>query len=475
MLIPLAIINHFKPTRALPGEKHLHELYPLGTEYQDLRLPRDERFFTWRNFFLRVDMVLKFAHPLQLHPLRRRALEEAERWMVERIGEGSDGLATVFPAMLNCLIALRALGYSKENPVYKKAAKDFTGLFVDDPDDFRIQPCLAPVWDTAISLISLAESGLSPEHPALQRGANWLVDKEVRIRGDWAVNNPHREASGWAFEYNNVYYPDTDDTAMVLMALRLVRPQDRQSLSALFQRALGWQLSFQCRDGGWAAFDKDVTTAWLEDMPFADHNAILDPTCSDLTARTLELLGYIGFDPNARCVRDALQYLKETQENDGSWYGRWGVNYIYGTWQVLRGLRAIGQNMTQDWILRGRDWLESCQNDDGGWGETCATYEHPAMKGIGESTPSQTSWAVMGICACGDLARPSIQRGLRFLLSSQKSDGSWDEPQITGTGFPRVFYLKYDMYRQNFPLLALATYVNYCSGLGHRPSFYRCR
>jgi squalene-hopene/tetraprenyl-beta-curcumene cyclase len=475
MLIPLAIINHFKPTRALPGEKHLHEVYPLGTEYQDLRLPRDQRFFTWRNFFLRVDMVLKFLHPLQLHPMRQRALEEAERWMLERIGEGSDGLATVFPAMLNCLIALRALGYSKEHPVYKKAAKDFAGLFVDDPDDFRIQPCLPPIWDTAINIISLAESGLSPEHPALRRAADWLINKEVRIRGDWAVNNPHPEASGWAFEYNNIYYPDVDDTTMVLMALRLVRPEDRQSFEALFKRALAWELSFQCRDGGWAAFDKDVTTAWLEDMPFADHNAILDPTCSDLTARTLELLGYVGFNAKEQCVRQAIQYLIDTQEDDGSWYGRWGVNYIYGTWQVLRGLRAIGEDMTtQDWILRGRDWLESCQNDDGGWGETCATYERPAMKGIGESTASQTAWAVMGICACGDLERSSIQRGLRFLLSSQKSDGSWNEPHITGTGFPGVFYLKYDFYRQNFPLLALATYLNYRNGRGHPPGFYRC-
>jgi squalene-hopene/tetraprenyl-beta-curcumene cyclase len=474
MLVPLAIINHFKPTRALHGEKQLHELYPLGTEQGDLRLPRSERFWTWRNFFLRVDDVLKFLRPLGFRPLRRRALEEAERWMLERIGEGSDGLAAVYPAMLNCLIALRALGYSKRNPVYAKAQKDFAGLFVDDPDDFRIQPCLSPVWDTAINIISLAESGVSPEHPALRKAADWLVSKEVRIRGDWAVNNPHPEASGWAFEYNNVYYPDTDDTGMVLMALRLVRPKDQRSLDEIFRRAVGWQLSFQCRDGGWAAFDKNVTTPWLEDMPFADHNAILDPTCSDLTARTLELLGYIGFDAKAQCVRDAIQYLIDTQDDDGSWYGRWGVNYIYGTWQVLRGLRAIGQDMTQDWILRARDWLESCQNSDGGWGETCATYEHPGAKGIGESTASQTAWAIMGICACGDLDRPSIQRGLRFLLGSQKPDGSWGEQQITGTGFPRVFYLKYDMYRQNFPLLALATYVNYRSGLGHRPSFYRC-
>jgi squalene-hopene/tetraprenyl-beta-curcumene cyclase len=373
MLVPLAIINHFRPTRVLPGEKQLHELYPLGTEQTDLRLPRSERFWTWRNFFLRVEDIMKFLHPLQFRPLRRRALEEAERWMLERIGEGSDGLAAVYPAMLNCLIALRVLGYSRTNPVYAKAEKDFAGLFVDDPDDFRIQPCRSPVWDTAINIVSLAESGLSPEHPALEKAADWLISKEVRLRGDWAINNSYPEASGWAFEYNNIYYPDTDDTGMVLMALRLVQPKDRQSLNELFRRALRWQLSFQCHDGGWGAFDKNVTTPWLEDMPFADHNAILDPTCSDLTARTLELLGYIGFDRRARRVRDAIRYLIDTQDEDGSWYGRWGVNYIYGTWQVLRGLRAIGEDMTQDWILRGRDWLESCQNNDGGWGETCGT------------------------------------------------------------------------------------------------------
>jgi squalene-hopene/tetraprenyl-beta-curcumene cyclase len=473
MLIPLAIINHFKPTRSLPGNKQLHELYPLGTEQSDLRLPRSERFWTWRNFFLRLNDVLKILHPLRLHPMRKRALEEAERWMLERIGQGSDGLAAVYPAMLNCLIALRVLGYSKDHPAYKKAAQDFAGLFVDGPEDFRIQPCLSPVWDTAITLIALAESGLPAEDPSLRRAAKWLLDKEVRIRGDWVLNNSHLEASGWAFEYNNVYYPDVDDTAMVLMALRLVRPEENWGLEVAFRRALDWELSFQCRDGGWAAFDKNVTTPWLEDMPFADHNAILDPTCSDLTARTLELLGYIGFNPKTRCVRDAIHYLIETQEADGSWYGRWGVNYIYGTWQVLRGLRAIGYDMTQDWILRGRDWLESCQNDDGGWGETCATYENPAMKGIGRSTASQTAWAIMGICACGDFDRPSIQRGLRFLLSSQTPDGSWEEPEITGTGFPGVFYLKYDMYRQNFPLLALATYVNYRNGFVTRPGFYQ--
>src|SRR3954470_18250341 len=259
MLIPLAIINHFKPTRELPGMKQLHELYPLGTEHKDFTLPRDPRFFAWRNFFLRADHGLKIISKLGWRPMRKRALEEAERWMLERIGEGSDGLAAVFPAMLNAMIALRSLGYPADHPAYKKAEADFRGLFVDDPEDIRIQPCLSPVWDTAINIIALAESGVAADEPALQKAAEWLVNKEVRMRGDWAMNNSHPEASGWAFEYNNVYYPDTDDTAMVLMALRLAQPNDQLALNALFKRAIGWQLSFQCDDGGWGAFDKDVT------------------------------------------------------------------------------------------------------------------------------------------------------------------------------------------------------------------------
>jgi squalene-hopene/tetraprenyl-beta-curcumene cyclase len=371
--------------------------------------------------------------------------------------------------------------------------RDFEGLFVDDPQDFRIQPCLSPVWDTAISVIALVESGFDPAHDAVQKSAQWLCEKEVRFRGDWAHKNSYPVASGWAFEFNNVFYPDTDDTAMVLMALRLaplrisdcaLRKEEaldageasgiRNPQSEIFERALGWLLSFQCRDGGWAAFDKDVTKRWLEDVPFADHNAILDPTCSDLTGRTLELLGYIGFDRNARCVRRAVEYLKRTQEEDGSWYGRWGVNYIYGTWQVLRGLRAIGLDMRQSWIVRAREWLESCQNEDGGWGETCATYDDPSLKGKGPSTASQTAWAVMGLCAAGDVETRALRHGVEYLLQTQNRDGSWTEPETTGTGFPRVFYLKYDMYRNNFPLLALATFANYRDGIFHRPSFYRC-
>ena len=290
--------------------------------------------------------------------------------------------------------------------------------------------------------------------------------------------NRHREPSGWAFEFNNVYYPDTDDTMMVLMALRLTGADGDADAKQRFERALRWLLSFQCKDGGWAAFDKDVTQRWLEDVPFADHNAILDPTCSDLTGRVLELLGYIGFDRKSDVVDRAITFIRDTQEDDGSWYGRWGVNYIYGTWQVLCGLRAIGEDMRQPWIVRARDWLESCQNEDGGWGETCASYDHPNLKGKGTSTASQTAWALMGLIAATDpsghaaLDTRAIRRGIAFLLERQSSDGSWPEPEVTGTGFPRVFYLRYDMYRHNWPLLALATYRAYRSGGGHEPSFY---
>lgn len=475
MLIPLAIINHFKPVRQLPAEKQLHELWPVGTEPNDLR---PNLTLSWKNLrknlTVQVSMALRILDWLAWLPGRQFALKKATAWMTERMGKGSDGLAAIFPAMLNSIIALKALGRREDGPLMKKAVRDFEGLFVDDPHDFRIQPCLSPVWDTAINTVALAESGIDPAHPALQKAAKWLVEKEVRIHADWIHKNPHPVASGWAFEFNNVYYPDTDDTAMVLMALRLVTPEDRERMKSVFERALPWQLSFQCKDGGWGAFDKEVTKKWLEDIPFADHNAMLDPTCSDLTGRTLELLGYIGYDRSSDIVQRAIGQIRSTQEHDGSWYGRWGVNYIYGTWQVLRGLRAIGENMRQEWIQRAKDWLESCQNEDGGWGETCASYDDPSLKGKGTSTASQTAWALMGLCACGELNLRSIQRGIEFLTRTQNRDGSWTEQQTTGTGFPKVFYLKYDMYRNNWPLLALATYTNYKSGIFHRKSFFRC-
>jgi squalene-hopene/tetraprenyl-beta-curcumene cyclase len=426
-------------------------------------LPRDPQRFTWRNFFIWLDSLHKFAEHFarhNIHPFRKRALKRAEEWMLERF-EGSDGLAAIFPGILNSLIALKSLGYASDHPHVRYCEEELRKLSHETEKEVRIEPCLAPVWDTAIAAIALHESGLPSDHPALVKAADWLIDREVRFRGDWHYKNrTDVEPSGWVFEFNNKWNPDVDDTAMVLLALRKIPTKDPQRRDAAFQRGLNWTLTFQCKDGGWASFDKDCTNSILEKVPFADHNAMLDPECADITARILELLGYENFTTEETHIQNALEFIRSRQEPDGSWYGRWGVNYIYGTWQVLRGLRALGLDMKQPWILKARDWLESVQHEDGGWGERCNTYDDPVFKGQGSSTASQTAWAVMGLCAFDDPTRQSLQNGIEYLIRTQNPDGTWSEVEATGTGFPRVFYLKYDMYRNSWPLLALATYRN---------------
>jgi squalene-hopene/tetraprenyl-beta-curcumene cyclase len=459
MIVPLSIINHFKPTR--PVKVTLDELYPEGIHERDLALARDPQRFTLRNFFLWLDRLHKFAERFArrgLHPFRKPALKMAERWMLERC-EGTDGLAAIFPAMLNALIAMQSLGYPDDHPQVVRARHELKKLEHETADSVRIEPCFSPVWDTAIVAICLAESGISGDHPKMKKAGEWLIEKEIRFAGDWIHKNPAKvEPSGWVFEYANKWNPDVDDTAMVLLALRLIPTGDRVKRDECFQRGLKWMMTFQCKDGGWAAFDKDCTKNILEKVPFADHNAMLDPECADITARILELLGYEGTTPDQPQIKEALRYVRKQQEEDGSWYGRWGVNYIYGTWQVLRGMRAMGLDMNQPWLQKGRAWLESVQREDGGWGERCNTYDDPVFKGQGPSTASQTAWAVMGLCAFDDPENPVLKRGIEYLCRTQNDDGSWTEHETTGTGFPKVFYLKYDMYRNAWPLLALATY-----------------
>ena len=461
MLVPLAIINHYRPTRPLKNNINLNELYPEGVHERDLAPVPDPERLTWRNFFLWLDRLHKFAEWFaenNIHPFRKRALKKAEQWMLERF-EGSDGLAAIFPAMLNSLIALKALGYPDDHPQVLRAERELKKLEHETDHSVCIEPCFSPVWDTAIVNICLRESGLPGDHPALKRATEWLIAKEIRFRGDWQYKNPAKvEPSGWVFEFENKWNPDVDDTAMVLLALRKIATDDPKRREECFQRGLKWMLTFQCKDGGWASFDKDCTKGVLEKVPFADHNAMLDPECADITARILELLGYEGWSVEHPQVQKALRFIREHQEEDGSWYGRWGVNYIYGTWQVLRGMRALNIDMQQPWLLKARDWLESVQHEDGGWGERCNTYDDPVFKGQGPSTASQTAWAVMGLCAFDDPQRPSIVRGIEYLTRTQNRDGSWTEHETTGTGFPKVFYLKYDMYRNSWPLLALGTY-----------------
>ncbi|HNQ87794.1 MAG TPA: squalene--hopene cyclase [Verrucomicrobiota bacterium] len=467
MLVPLAIINHFKPTRLLKNRVTLDELYPEGYHERDLRLPRDPQILTTRNFFLWLDRLHRFAElwaRAGIHPFRRRALRRAEEWMLERF-EGSDGLAAIFPAMLNSLIALKALGYPDDHPRVVWATRKLEALQHEDAETVRIEPCCSPVWDTAIVTIALRESGVPADDPRIERAVEWLLGKEIRFRGDWQYKNPAQvEPSGWVFEHDNKWNPDVDDTAMVLLALRLVPTRDVNSRNAAYRRGLDWMMTFQCRDGGWAAFDKDCTKNILTKVPFADHNAMLDPECADITARILEVLGHERYSLDHPQVEKALQYLRSQQESDGTWYGRWGVNYIYGTWQVLRGLHVLGVDLQQPWLLKARAWFESVQHEDGGWGERCDTYEDPVFKGRGPSTPSQTAWAVMALCTFGDPDHPGLRRGVEYLIREQNPDGSWAEEETTGTGFPKVFYLKYDMYRNSWPLLALATYRKLAAG-----------
>ena len=463
MIVPLAIINHFKPTRSV--KVTLDELYPNGINERDLALAPDPEKISFRNFFLWLDRLHKLAEWFaehSIHPFRKIALKRCEKWMIERF-EGSDGLAAIFPAMLNSVIALKALGYKSDHPILQREERELKRLQHETANDVRIEPCFSPVWDTAIVAICLRESGVPADHPQMKRAAEYLLEKEIRFAGDWVHKNPAKvEPSGWVFEYANKWNPDVDDTAMVLLALRQIPTDNPKRRDECFARGMKWMMTFQCKDGGWAAFDKDCTKNILEKVPFADHNAMLDPECADITARILELLGYEGWSLSHSQIQDALVYVKEQQEDDGSWYGRWGVNYIYGTWQVLRGMRALNLNMNEDWLQRGKAWLESVQLEDGGWGERCNTYDDPIYKGQGPSTASQTAWAVMGLCAFDDPENPALKRGIEYLARTQNADGSWTELETTGTGFPKVFYLKYDMYRNAWPLLALATYKQIC-------------
>jgi squalene-hopene/tetraprenyl-beta-curcumene cyclase len=360
--------------------------------------------------------------------------------------------------MVYVLIVFRALGYPDDHPRVLEAQKHLKDLFIREENAIRIQPCFSVVWDTGIALHALAEAGLGPNDPDAAKTASWLLAKECRIASDWAKNCPDVEPSGWYFEFSNPHYPDVDDTAMVAMALKRTGGVPAQPA---VKRAVNWLLAMQNDDGGWAAFDRTRNRPLLEHVPFADHNAIQDPSCPDIAGRVLECLGHNGITVAHPAVRKALDFLKETQEKEGCWFGRWGVNYIYGTWQVLTGLRSVKERMDHKWIRKAVDWLRSVQKPDGSFGESCDTYENPALKGRGPSTPSQTAWGAMGLMAAaghtsGD--EPHIRKAIQWLIDNQGADGNWEENWFTGTGFPRVFYLKYHLYRLYFPLMALGRY-----------------
>ena len=445
-----------------------------GRANADLHLKWDKKkLVSWRNFFLLTDRMVHWFERVHIRPLRSVAIKMAEKWLLERF-EMSDGLGAIYPAMMNAIIALKCLGYTEDDPQFIRAMDEFEKLGIDKPygepgyptPTFRMQPCMSPVWDTAQAVFALGEAGVSRNDPRLLRAVDWMLSKEVRHEGDWAVKVKDVQPGGWYFEFNNEFYPDVDDSAQVLMALNQVRNPRERYQHEIAQRAIEWIFAMQCKNGGWGSFDRDNTKMIFQYIPFADHNAMLDPPTVDITGRVLEMLASYGYTRRDPRVERAIQFVLREQEPDGSWFGRWGVNYLYGTFLVLRGLEAIGLENIEPAVLQAAEWVRMVQNADGGWGESCGSYDDPTTRGIGPSTPSQTAWAVLALLAAGDTRSDSVAKGIRWLVEQQSESGAWDESAAgrngeavyTGTGFPRVFYLAYHLYREYFPLLALTTY-----------------
>ncbi|MEE9173103.1 MAG: squalene--hopene cyclase [candidate division NC10 bacterium] len=456
VMVPLLILMDIKPVCPVPPEAGIDELYIPSRAAADLRFPLTDELLSWKNFFIGLDTVLPGLERWAPRPFRARARQHALAWMLMRMGSG--GLGGIYPAMANAVMALHTLGYSEDHPKMAEGLKEIELLGIEEADRFHLQPCLSPVWDTSLAMNALVESGLAPDHPALGTATTWLLQEQILRRGDWQVKRPNLPAGGWPFQFRNDFYPDTDDSAMVLMALKKVQMPGRTNFQQAIDRGLTWFLGMQSENGGWGSFDAGNVRFVLNHIPFADHGALLDPPTEDLAGRGLETLGTCGESPVHPEAARALAFIKETQCANGSWYGRWGANYIYGTWSVLRGLGAIGEDFNAPYVRRAVRWLEGCQNADGGWGETLLSYTDPALAGKGESMPSQTAWALLGLLAVGEARSSAVARGIRYLLETQQPDGSWDDPFWNGTGFPRVFFLKYHLYPVYFPLWALGVY-----------------
>jgi squalene-hopene/tetraprenyl-beta-curcumene cyclase len=426
--------------------------------------------------FAAVDAFLRLVEPLIPRAIRRRAIARAVAFVTDRLN-GEDGLGAIFPAMANTVMMFDALGYARDHPDLVMARKAIDRLLVVTREDAYCQPCVSPVWDTVLTCLSLLEVGGSQPRAAARRGLMWLEERQVlQISGDWAEQRPHVRPGGWAFQYANPHYPDLDDTAAVVMAMdrfarrRIMRgePDFREAI----QRGREWVLGLQSANGGWGAFDVDNTGEYLNHIPFADHGALLDPPTADVTARCASMIAQLGEAADAPALTRALEFLRESQEDDGSWYGRWGMNFVYGTWSVLCALSAAGVSPQATEVRRAVAWLIAVQNDDGGWGETGDGYalDHRGHERVA-STASQTAWALLGLMAAGEARNTVVARGIDYLLRRQGTDGFWHEPQFTATGFPRVFYLRYHGYAKFFPLWALARYHNLTQSSERHPRF----
>ncbi|QMS87161.1 squalene--hopene cyclase [Nostoc edaphicum CCNP1411] len=456
--VPLLIVCDRKPVFITDPTINLDELYAEGVDRVRWELPQSG---DWTDLFLTLDQGFKLAESLNLVPFREEGIKAAEKWILER-QEATGDWGGIIPAMLNSMLALRCLDYDRSDPIVERGLQAIDNFAIETEDSYRVQPCVSPVWDTAWAMRALIESGFAPDHPAVVQAGEWLLQKQILDYGDWAVKNRQGKPGAWAFEFDNRFYPDVDDSAVVVMALHLAKLPNEKIKQAAIARALNWIASMQCKPGGWAAFDLDNDQDWLNSIPYGDLKAMIDPNTADVTARVLEMLGACDLSIDSDSLERSLTYLLREQETEGCWFGRWGVNYIYGTSGVLSALALIDPQRHKLSIERGAAWLVGCQNPDGGWGETCRSYDDPSLKGKGNSTASQTAWALIGLIAAGEatgkLALEVIERGISYLVATQKPDGTWFEADFTGTGFPCHFYLKYHLYQQYFPLIALGRY-----------------
>ncbi len=453
-VVPLTVLMALQPRIPLAPGCGVEELWLASPTPRSVGFPPSPRWLSVRNAFLVVDWCLQRLGRSPWKPWRRRALRRAEAWILER-QDANGGWGGIQPPMLNCVMALRALGHGDDHPAVAAGVEAIDDFLVEHDGQLFFQPCVSPTWDTALTAKALLDSGLPGDHPRLMHAAEWLIANQIFRPGDWSVLNPRLEPGGWAFEFANDWYPDTDDTAVILMVLDRIAARDPAAKRRALAAGANWVLGMQSRNGGWGAFDTDNTAEFLNRIPFADMEAMIDPPTEDLTGRLLELMGNLGFDRSYGRARRALAFLGRTQRADGAWWGRWGGNFIYGTWSALAGLRAIGEPLDAPPVQRAVAWLAAHQNTDGGWGETLASYDDETLAGRGVSTPSQTAWAVLGLLAGTPGVTAAVVGGVRHLLDTQRPDGGWDEQEFTGTGFPRHFYLRYWMYRDYFPLMAL--------------------
>lgn len=458
--VPLAVLAELKKVVPVPPGRGVAELFPEPASSKHLYEGHDPPLVSWGNFFLTADKVLKWADRHSALPLREAALRRAERWILEHQDESGDW-GGIFPAIANSLLALFVRGMSVEHERFKKGMAALERFEWPDParDETHIAPCVSPVWDTAWTVLGLVEGGLSPDDAAIKKALRWLAKMQIRRKGDWARKAPHVPAGGWAFQFYNDFYPDTDDSAVVIMAL-MNAGADLTDKAEVIERGVRWVTGLQNADGGWGAFERDVDDVVYNEILYNDEKNMLDPSTVDVTGRILEMLGHLGVSRRDPVVQRAEAYVRREQEPDGKWWGRWGVNYVYGTWSVVRGLAAIGVGPDDPAMQRAADWLERYQQADGGWGESCASYLPGREAETCAPTASQTAWGIMGLIACGRARGEAVRRGVRWLIEHQAEDGLWDEPQFTGTGFPNAFYLKYHMYPAYFPVLALGAYRN---------------